>query len=153
MSCLFFLERQLRIFRSMSGCLFRGSSIKLLVLIYRLILPQYSDVGDRTVYSSCTVYVLLKDFSQQVAHGLSNDNAPSTITQGMTGKAQGGALQVYTSTTFLAFYLKNFPFERNHCSKSNAAPAFCYGSSDEGICSCYVSECDLCQSAGQKDCS
>ena len=99
-SCLFFLERQLRIFRSMSGCLFRGSSIKLLVLIYRLFLPQYSDVGDRTVYSRCTVYVLLKDFTQQVAHGLYNDNAPSTITQGMTGKIQGGALQVYMPGCF-----------------------------------------------------
>ena len=71
-----------------------GSSIKLFVAIYRL-LPQYSDVGDRTVYSRCTVYVLLKHLTQQVAHGLSNDNAPSTITQGETGKIQGGALQVY----------------------------------------------------------
>ena len=92
MSCLFFLERQLRIFRSMSGCLFRGSSIKLLVLIYGLFLPQYSDVVDRTVYSCCTVYVLLKDLTQQVAHVLFNDNAPSTITQGMTGKNQNSVL-------------------------------------------------------------
>ena len=59
-----------------------------------MFLPQHSDVVDRTVDSGCTVYVLLKDLTQQVAHGLSNDNAPSTITQGMTGKAQGGAFQV-----------------------------------------------------------
>ena len=85
-SWLFFLKRQLQIFRSMIGCLFRGSSIQLLVLIYRLFLPLNSDVGDGTVYSCCTVYLLLKHLAQQVAHGLSNANAPSTITQGMTGK-------------------------------------------------------------------
>ena len=82
----------LRIFRSMPGCLSGGSSIKLLVIVYRLFLPLHSDEGERTVYSRCTVYVLLKHLTQQGAHGLSNDNAPSTITQGMTGKAQGGAL-------------------------------------------------------------
>ena len=90
----------LRKIRSTSGCLFRGSSIELMVAIYRLFLPQLCD-GDRiTVDSRCTVYVLLKDLTQQVAHGLSNDNAPSTITQGMTGKAQGGALQVYNLVVF-----------------------------------------------------
>ena len=78
----------------MSGCFFRGISIKLLVVIYRLFLPQLCDVHSRTVYSRCAVYELLKDLSQQVAHGLCNANAPSTITQGMTGKSQGGALQV-----------------------------------------------------------
>ena len=85
-SRLFFLKWQLRIVRSMSGCLFRGSGIKQLVVVNWLFLPHYSDVGSRTVYPRCTVYVLLKHFTQQVAHGLSNANAPSTITQGMTGK-------------------------------------------------------------------
>ena len=79
----------------MPGCLSGGSSIKQLVVINLLFLPQYSDVGSRTVYLRGSVYLLLKDLAQQVAHGLSNANAPSTITQGMTGKIQGGALQVY----------------------------------------------------------
>ena len=66
-------------------------------------MPQHSDVGDRTVYSCCTVYVLLKHLTQQVAHGLCNDNAPSTITQGMTGKIQNSVLQTYADlyTAFL----------------------------------------------------
>ena len=79
----------------MPGCLFRGGSIKLLVLIYRLLLPQLCDVDRITVDSPCTVYVLLKHLTQQVAHGLCNDNAPSTITQGKTGKIQNSVLQTY----------------------------------------------------------
>ena len=77
----------------MSDCLLRGSSIKLLVVIYRLFLPQHFDVGQRAVDSCCTVYVLLKHLTQHVAHWLSNDNALSTITQGMTGKNQNCVLQ------------------------------------------------------------
>ena len=76
----------LRKIRSMSGCLCGGISTKSLVAICRLFLPQLSDVGGKTVYSRCTVYLLLKHLAQQVAHGLSNANAPPTITQGMTGK-------------------------------------------------------------------
>ena len=44
----------------------------------RLLLPQHSDVGDRTVDLCCAVYLLLKHSAQQVVHGLSNANAPST---------------------------------------------------------------------------
>ena len=39
--------------------------------------------------------MLLKHLTQQVAHVLSNDNAPSTITQGKTGKIQNSVLQTY----------------------------------------------------------
>ena len=53
---------------------------------YRLFLPQLCDIDRIAVDSRCTVSVLLKDLTQQVAHGLCNDNAPSMITQGMTGK-------------------------------------------------------------------
>ena len=55
-----FSKRQLRKIRSMPGCLSRGSSIKLLVVINRLFLPQHCDVSWMTVYSRCTVYFLLK---------------------------------------------------------------------------------------------
>ena len=97
-------KRLLRKIRSMCGCLFRGSSIKLLVVICRLFLPQHSDVGDITVDSCCTVYLLLKHFTQQVAHGLSNDNVPSTITQGMTGKTQNSVLQTYEENTVFVLF-------------------------------------------------
>ena len=64
-----------------------NKSLKLkLVVIHRLFLPQHADVGSRTVYSPCTVYLLLEHLTQQVAHGLSNDNVPFTITPGITGK-------------------------------------------------------------------
>ena len=84
----------------MLGCLSGGSSIKLLVIIYRLFLPLHSDVGDRTVYSRYTVYLLLKHLTQQVAHGLCNVKAPSRITQGMTGKIQNSVLQIYPPPLF-----------------------------------------------------
>ena len=64
-----------------------GNSIKLLVVIYGLFLPQLTDVGDRTVDSRCTVYLLLKHLTQQVACELFSDKAPSKITPGMIGKA------------------------------------------------------------------
>ena len=87
----------LRIFRSIYGSLFGGSSIKLLVVIYRLFLPQHSEVGSRTVCLCCTVYLLLKHLTQQVAYGLFNDKAPSSITPGMTGKAQNCVLQTFAT--------------------------------------------------------
>ena len=97
-------KRQLRKICSMSGSLLRGSSIKQLVVINWLFLPQYSDVVDRTVDSCCTVYVLLKHLTQQVAHGLSNADAPPTITQGMTGKIQNSVLQTYPSVFYPLFH-------------------------------------------------
>ena len=49
-------KRQLQEIRSMLDCLSGGSSIKQLVVIYRLFLPQYCDEGCMTVYFHCTVY-------------------------------------------------------------------------------------------------
>ena len=69
-----------------------------MVAIYRLFLPQLCDVGHMTVYPRCTVYLLLKHLIQQMAHGLCNDNAPPTITQGMTGKILNSVLQTKGET-------------------------------------------------------
>ena len=61
-SFLLFLKRLLRRICSMSGCLFRGSSLKSLIVINRLFLPQLLDVGRMTVYSSCTVKFAVEAF-------------------------------------------------------------------------------------------
>ena len=90
-SCAF-SKGQLRKICGRSSCFYGGSSIKQLVVIHKLFLPQHADVGSRTVYSRCTVYVLLKHLTQQVAYGLFNDKAPSMITSGMIGKGQNSVL-------------------------------------------------------------
>ena len=59
---LTFPKRQLRKICCKSGCLSGGSSIKWLVVIYWLFLPQHCDVSWKTVYSHGTVLFALETF-------------------------------------------------------------------------------------------
>ena len=77
----------------MCGCLFRGSSIKLLVVIYRLFLTLLCDVGRMIVYSHSLLNLLLTPLTQQVALRSFIDKDPCVITQGMTDKNQNCVLK------------------------------------------------------------